>query len=234
MKSINLITFVLFVLFLSSCGHTSRNKFDESNAIDSCVVYKPLSEHITKCHNRKPKYIVIHYTAGSSSKSGEAESLYDVYISKKASTDFAVDDENIVQFNPDIDNYYCWAVGDSKKKSSSGASLHKKATNKNTINIEICSNLKFGAPADIPNHSGWFFSEASLDNAVRITKIIMKKYNIPTENIIRHYDVTGKVCPGVIGWNNEVIYNKRKQTKEKSNSNKWKEFKKRLVDGSIR
>ena len=58
----------------------------------------------------------------------------------------------------------------------------------------------------------------------------MKKYNIPLENVIRHYDISGKVCPGIIGWNNEVIYNKGKQTNEKSKSNKWKEFKKKLVD----
>ena len=225
-----LISFVLFILFLSSCGHSPRNKNYDNNAIDSCVVYKPLSVHITKCHNRKPKYIVIHYTAGRSSKSGKAESLYDVFVSKNASTDFAVDDKNIVQFNPDIDNYYCWAVGDSKKNSSSGASFYRKATNKNTINIEICSNLKLGTSSDVANHSGWSFSKASLDNAVKITKIIMKKYNIPLENVIRHYDISGKVCPGIIGWNNEVIYNKGKQTKEKSKSNKWKEFKKKLVD----
>ena len=230
MKTSYLISFALFILLLSSCGHSSRNKHEESKAIDSCVVYKPLTDHITKCPNRKPKYIVIHYTAGSSSKSGKAESLYDVFLSKKASTDFAVDDKNIVQFNPDIDNYYCWAIGDSKKKSSSGASLHRKATNKNTINIEICSNLISGT-RDVANHSGWSFSEASLDNAAKITKIIMKKYNIPIENVIRHYDASGKVCPGVIGWNNEVIYNKKgKQTKEKSKSNKWKEFKKKLVE----
>ena len=26
-------------------------------------------------------------------------------------------------------------------------------------------------------------------------KSLMKKYNIPKENIIRHFDVTGKLCP---------------------------------------
>ena len=35
----------------------------------------------------------------------------------------------------------------------------------------------------------------------------MKKYNIPASNVIRHYDVTGKVCPepyvrDVGAWNN--------------------------------
>lgn len=230
MKSSHLIHILLFILFFASCGRSSRNKYDESKAIDSCVVYKPLSKHITECRKRKPKYIVIHYTAGRSSKSGKAESLYDVFLSKKASTDFAVDDKHIVQFNPDIDNYYCWAVGDNKKKSTSGASFYRKATNKNTINIEICSNLKLGTSSEIANHSGWYFSEASLENAVKITKIIMKKYHIPIENVLRHYDVTGKVCPGIIGWNNEVIYKKGKKTKEKSKNHKWKEFKKKLMD----
>ena len=113
-------------MFLESCGHRSRIKYDASKAVDSCVVYEPLPKHITKCPNRKPKYIVIHYTAGSSSRAGKAESLYDEYLSKRASTDFAVDDKYIVQFNPDIDNYYCWAVGDSKKRVLQGLRYMEK------------------------------------------------------------------------------------------------------------
>ena len=49
-------------------------------------------------------------------------------------------------------------------------------------------------------------------------------------NIIRHYDVTGKICPGIIGWNEEVIYNINtgKATSKRSTSDKWIEFKNRL------
>ena len=28
----------------------------------------------------------------------------------------------------------------------------------------------------------------------------------PRKDFIRHYDVTGKTCPGIIGWNEEIIY----------------------------
>jgi N-acetylmuramoyl-L-alanine amidase CwlA len=29
----------------------------------------------------------------------------------------------------------------------------------------------------------------------------MQTYSIDKDHVIRHYDVTGKLCPGIIGWN---------------------------------
>ena len=91
-----------------------------SKCIDSSVIYKPLPIHITKAP-RKPKYLAIHFTAGSNSKPGKALSTYNTFINRKASADFVVDDRDIVQFNPDIENYYCWAVGDNKQLSKGGS-----------------------------------------------------------------------------------------------------------------
>ena len=57
----------------------------------------------------------------------------------------------------------------------------------------------------------------------------MKKYNIPAERVVRHYDISGKLCPGVLGWNNEITYTTDgKTTKTYSNSIKWDEFKKEI------
>ena len=58
----------------------------------------------------------------------------------------------------------------------------------------------------------------------------MKRYNIPINNVIRHYDVSGKLCPGIVGWNNETIYDVTtgKATKEKSNSSAWLKFKDKI------
>lgn len=148
-------------------------------------------------------------------------------MNREASADFAVDDRDMVQFNPDLSNYYCWAVGDKKNPYSSGGQLNGKATNKNTISIEICSTCTSGN-VSIPNHSGWSFSEASLDNAVKLAKILIKKYNIPLANVVRHYDITGKLCPGIIGWNNESIYVNGKASQNKSDSSAWTAFKERL------
>ena len=44
---------------------------------------------------------------------------------------------------------------------------------------------------------------------------LMKKYNIPIENVIRHYDVTGKICPEPFVNNKSAWANfKRKLTEE--------------------
>jgi hypothetical protein len=48
--------------------------------------------------------------------------------------------------------------------------------------------------------------------------------------VVRHYDATRKLCPGIIGWNPGVIYDSvtGKPTKNKSDEKKWLDFKKRL------
>lgn len=185
------------------------------------IIKMPLGVHISKAPNREIKYLAIHFTAGSSSKAGSAKAVKHVFESRKASADFAVDDQDLVQFNPDLKNYYCWAVGDGNGKYG--------VTNKNSISIEICSSLKKGTSAAVPNHSGWYFTDAALENAVKLSKYLMKKYNIPIDRVIRHYDASRKSCPGLVGWNDGTLYKEDgSKTKEKNNSNEWIKFKKRL------
>ena len=194
------------------------------NVGDLKIINKFLSNHITSSSNREIKYLAIHYTAGGSSSPGSAQAIFNVFSQRSASADFAVDDRDIVQFNPDLKNYYCWAIGDKGV-----GTLKNQATNRNTISIEICSNLKKGTSAAVPNHSGWTFTTASLQNAWKLSKYLMKKYNIPKERVIRHYDVTGKLCPGIVGWNNGVLYDPTgKVTKDKNNSSCWNNFKNSL------
>lgn len=52
-----------------------------------------------------------------------------------------------------------------------------------------------------PNDSNYYFTTKTLNNAIRLNLYLMQKYNIPIDRVIRHYDVNGKECPGVIGWN---------------------------------
>lgn len=207
---------------LTPDGIVGPKTFELINGKIEGVIYSPISEHITKSLGRKIKYLVIHYTAGGSSKKGAAMKNRNVFVSRAASADFCVDDETIVQVNPDCSNYYCWAVGDGKGLYG--------ITNSNAISIEICSNLDKGTSAAVPNHTGWHFTEASLDNAVKLSKILMSKYNIPIENVVRHYDASRKNCPGIIGWNKGDLYNPitAKKTGEKNNDLEWIKFKKRL------
>lgn len=189
------------------------------------IVDGHIKTHISCSPNRPIKYISIHYTAGSTSKKGSALAVRNVFIQRSASADFVVDDKTIVQINPDLRNYYCWAVGDKKNPYTGGGSLYGRASNKNTISIEICSNLKKGTSAVVPNHDGWYFTDKSLDNAAKLVRYLMKLFNVPKSNVVRHYDITGKLCPGIVGWNNSNIYNSNgKATAQKNNSDAWMVF----------
>lgn len=184
-----------------------------------------ISTHITPLRNRPIKYIAVHYTAGSTSRKGTALNTRNVFLKRNASADFVVDDGSIVQINPDLQNYYCWSVGDKKNPYSGGGRLYGVATNRNTISIEVCSNLKSGYSTNYANHEGWYFTEASLDNALKLIRHLMKKYGVPKSNVVRHYDVSGKLCPGVVGWNDSYVYEDNgKQLSKKSDSSKWLAF----------
>lgn len=211
----------------AALGITDTN----SKCVDPNIIYVPLTSCITKKLNRTIKYIAIHYTAGGSSKPGTAKTMKNTWEKyKKGSADFGVDDRDMIQFNPDINNYYCWGVGDKKNPYSGGGQLYGIATNSNTISIEICSSLKKDYSGKYPNHDGWYFSDKVLENAVKLTKILMKKFNIPAARVVRHYDISGKICPGIEGWNNATLYdNEGKALKVKNNSRKWEEFKKKLI-----
>ena len=165
------------------------------------IVQKCGQANTTSKSNRDIDYIVIHYTAGVTSKAGTAASTaaYFAKTSTQASADFIVDDETIVQYNPDIENRYCWAVGGSKLNTQ-GGSLHGIATNANCISIEICSTNDTGKITSA-NDSHWSFTDAVVDNALELTKYLMQEYNIDADHVIRHWDTTGKYCPGLIGWN---------------------------------
>lgn len=136
-----------------------------------------------------------------------------------------VDDAEVVQINPDLNNYCCWSVGDRKNATTGGGRLNGIATNRNTISIEICSNLTKGASASYPNHAGWYYTEAALGNALVLIRYLMARFGVPKENVVRHYDVSGKLCPGIIGWNDGKVYGTDgKQTGETNNGDKWEEF----------
>lgn len=167
----------------------------------------------TELKNRKIKYIVIHYTAGITSRPGTAKSnaRYFAKETTKASADFIVDDENIVQYNPDIKNRYCWHCGGSKYKTK-GGSLYKVCTSANSIGIEMCSTNSAKKVTN-PNDTNWYFTDSVIDNCVELTKKLMKEYDIKPDHVIRHYDINGKLCPGIIGWNEDT-----------NDISKWQDF----------
>ena len=71
----------------------------------------------------------------------------------------------------------------------------------------------------------WYFEPKVVDNLVWLTKKLMAQYNIPADHVIRHYDVTGKLCPRPWCCADMNVYYKT------SGDAQWEEFKKRVSDG---
>lgn len=185
-------------------------------------IVKMTSSEKTSARSGKIQYIAIHYTAGATSKKGTARANAQWYANKsnttEASADFFVDDAEIVQYNPDPLKRYCWAVGGSKNKYTKGGRLYGVARNANSISIEVCSSNKSGKMT-YANDPQYYFTDAVLENAVALTRYLMESYNIDIDHVIRHYDVTGKLCPGIIGWN-----------LDSGSEAAWEEFRKKLME----
>lgn len=151
------------------------------------------------------KYIVIHYTAGATSKKGTAlaNAVYYGERFRGASADFFVDDETIVQYNGNPQRQNTWAVGDNKKASKAGGRLNGICKNANSISIEMCSYNDTGKATAYPNDGHWHITQKVYDKTVQLTRWLMEEYGIDADHVVRHYDVTGKLCPGIVGWNED-------------------------------
>lgn len=186
-------------------------------------IIKKTSTHNTSSRpNRNLKWIVIHYTAGTQSRPGAAANTaqYFATTTVQASSDFIVDDATIVQYNPDIRNRNTWHCGGGKQ-SSYGAKYYRQCTNSNSIGIEVCSSNKTGR-VTTTNDANWYYTDAVIEQTILLTKYLMKTYNIDTDHVIRHFDVTGKFCPGIIGWNPVT-----------GDESKWHAFKTRLGSATV-
>ena len=179
------------------------------NIIKECSIV-----NTTKKENRDIKWIVLHYTAGTNSSAGSARSIarYFGRSSAKASADFIVDDAEIVQYNLDPSKYYCWAVGGKKygtMSTSLGGRYYSQCTNANSIHIEMCSRKKNTQTLNVSDPD-WYITDATVNNAVKLTKYLMQVYNIDSNHVIMHHMVTGKWCPqpwsknegALVEWNN--------------------------------
>lgn len=197
----------------------------EKNTKDSTIDIKNCTSinKTTIKNNRKIEWIVVHYTAGTKSVAGVAQNTANYFktSSTQASADFIVDDATIVQYNGDIENRYCWAVGGSlysKKYTSLAGRYYSLCKNANSISVEMCST-KTNTKTLSAEDQDWYITEATQENAVKLIKYLMQKYNIDINHVIMHHEVTGKLCPQPCCLNeNRLKY--------------WNEFKAKLYGGN--
>ncbi len=150
------------------------------------------------------KYIVIHYVGALGGAKANCQYYASKYIGASAHY-FVGFDGDVWQSVEDED--IAWHCGASSYK-------HAACRNTNSIGIEMCVRTKGSQAADSKD---WYFEEATVKEAIELTKYLMQKYGVPASNVIRHYDVTGKICP------NPYVYNTTKHT--------WDAFKKAIAEG---
>lgn len=142
----------------------------------------PIKQNLTTINynsssNKTNKYIVVHYTANKTDTAYN-NTKYFKSVNRNVSSHYFVDDNDIYQCV--LDKNVAWHCGG--KKLSGAAGFYGKCTNNNSIGVEMCCT-NYGVSAK---------TEA---NTIELVKYLITKYNIPTSNVIRHYDVTGKNCP---------------------------------------
>lgn len=180
------------------------------------IIYMTGTNCTTYLKNRPHAFIAIHFTAGVTSRKGSARNTASWFKNpqnRNGSADWIVDDDETVCYNDDP-NRYCWAVGDDSRRYSKGGWLYGTARNRNTISIEICSTSRTGK-VEQANSSAWYFTDAAINNALNLAVYLMKRYNVSFDHVVRHYDISGKFCPGIIGWNansgSDAAWNKFKE-----------------------
>ena len=148
------------------------------------------------------RYLVYHYTGNDGDRAANNAKYFQNNI-VKASVHYFVDDTTVWRSVPDLK--VAWSVGGSKYANAhktGGGTMYGVITNTNSLSIEMCDTIRNGV---------YQASEATLANAAALGRALMEKYDIPIENVYRHFDVTGKHCPSYL-----------------VNAQKWAEFKKRL------
>ena len=151
------------------------------------------------------KYIVIHYVGGLSG--AQANCKYFAGGNRNASAHYFVDHNGEI-WQCVEDANIAWHCGAKSYK-------HGECRNANSIGIELCVRKRNTASQGATDKD-WYFEDATVEAAAELTRYLMDKYGVPADHVIRHYDVTGKICP------NPYVYNTTAHT--------WDEFK-RLISG---
>ena len=136
-----------------------------------------ISKENTYAGANNPIYIVIHETDNYSNGAGaqrHAQAQRNGNLS--TSVHYYSGSDGVYQAAEHSDGTF--SIG----KEYGGNHSVKDATNRNSINIEICVN----ADCDY---------NVARQNAIEFVKYLIQTTGIPAERIIRHYDAKGKYCP---------------------------------------
>ena len=131
-------------------------------------------------------YIVMHYV-GAVSTARNNGNYYGNTPHIGASAHFFVDEHEIVASVP-----LTMSAGHCGVDYSGGKApfWHKDgvdSTNRRSIGIEMCCKKD--------SKGNWYIEPETVTRTVALVRWLMQEFNIPIQNVIRHYDVCWKTCP---------------------------------------
>lgn len=168
-------------------------------------------KHNTSKRTGSINYIVIHYTGDSGATGANEVTYFSRKTTTKASADFFVNfDGTIYQYNNLASERYSWHCGGSKLNSH--GIMHGIVKNSNSVSIEMCCTK---------TDAGWTITNETYNATVWLARLLRYICGIPTGHTYRHYDVTGKQCPNVIGFlpPNEGVWNQMKSAIDADDQN---------------
>ncbi len=152
------------------------------------IIERLTNEYKTECAGRKPKWIIVHYTACLTGAKAVCDSMARPKPKKyQSSTNYIVDDKCVVHC-VDETRFYAWHCATAGKKT------YCKARNLNSIGVDLCEK-KIDASSQVAEDNDWYFTDDTQRNAAELIASLMRRYNIDIDHVVRHYDVTHKRCP---------------------------------------
>lgn len=148
----------------------------------------------TSMHAERPrprgaiKYIIVHY-AGVPGLTAENLCSRFIRTKEKKSTHYTVDEREVWQVCDTA--YAAWHAG----IRSGQTYRHPEARNANAIGVDLCERkVDMSRRTDVTDPD-WYIPPETLDRGARLIAELCIEYGLTSDRVLRHYDVTGKICP---------------------------------------
>ena len=184
---------------------TELDKLETSNVVDTRKNVKKLvaprfidnrsasKSQVPAWRNKSDKkYIVVHYL-------GVVGQNFELWDHGYGAT-FTIAWNGDVYYTADY-TAVTWQCGGGLQ-GSGGHAFHGKCTHYNSVSIETCVKRTDNKYEGDDNDDKWYFTEESQESLVWAVSKMMDDLNIPIDHVIRHFDVTGKICPNPYVRNN--------------------------------
>ena len=175
---LGIVLVVMLIIKINNPGFFSNKYYEvDTKAVDASKpdidveLLTPNSYSRPQISIEQVNYIAIHYTANPGSTAVSNRNYFENLATtqdNKVSSHFVIGLEGeVVQCIP-----------------TSEMSYATNSRNVDTISIECCH----------PDETGQF-NTATYDSAVKLTAWLCTRFGLTSDQVIRHYDVTGKDCP---------------------------------------